>query len=129
MNKRGFSLLYTWTFYLFLVIIIFLALYGKVAASKDDTGYNLEFYAKDIAYGVEGMLWSDGEVSYVYPLKEEYDIQINNDVGIVFVKKGYSQEKSSFRTREGYIVEVNPHLESSRDLENPYLISKVVRAV
>lgn len=129
MNKRGTSLLYIWAFYLFLVVVIFIALYGKVVASKDDTGYNLEFYAKDIAYGVEGMLWSDGEVSYVYPLKEKYDIQINNDVGLVFVKKGWSQEKYSFRTRPGFFVKVEPYFEVGSGLENPHLISKVEREI
>ncbi|MBT4576802.1 hypothetical protein HOM13_00295 [Candidatus Woesearchaeota archaeon] len=123
MNKRG-SLLYYWLFYLFLIIVIFFALYGKVVASKDDTGYNLEFYAKDIAYGVEGMLWSDGNVSYVYPLKDRYDIKINNDAGIVFVKKGHSQEKHSFRTRSGFFVNVEPYTGDISGFENPYLISK-----
>ncbi len=124
MNKKGTSLWYIWLVHFFLVVVIFLTLYGKVVASKDDTGYNLDFYAKDIAYGVEGMLWADGDISYVYPLKEKYDIQINNDIGLVFVKKGMAQESYPFRVRPGFLVKVEPSFLDG-ELENPYLISKV----
>ncbi len=128
MNKKGVSLLYIYTFYLVLVIVIFVALYGKVVGSKDDTGYSLEFYAKDIAYGVEGMLWSEGDVTYVYPLKEKYDVWINNDAGYVHVKKGWSEDKYSFRVREGYSINAEPNLENF-DMANPYSISKQAREI
>ena len=128
MNKKGVSLLYTYTFYLFLVIVIFVALYGKVVASKDDTGYSLEFYAKDIAYGVEGMLWSDGDVSYVYPLKERYVVWIDNGAGYVHVKKGWSEDKHPFRIRKGYSVSAEPNLEL-RNMANHYTLTKLVREI
>jgi hypothetical protein len=128
MNKKGISLLYIYTFYLFLVIVIFVALYGKVVASKDDTGYSLEFYAKDIAYGVEGMLWSDGNVSYVYPLKEKYEVWIDNGAGYVHVRKGLSEDKHPFRVRDGYYVSAKPNLEFL-NMANPYTLTKMVREI
>ena len=125
MDKKGFSMQWILTFYLIIIVFVFVMLYGKIAGNKDDTAYNLDFYAREIAYGVEAMLWAEGNVSYVYPLKKYYKLELNLDVGKVTIKKERSWSIYDFRTREGYIVEAVPYLEYQGGiLENPYLITK-----
>ena len=114
------------TFYLIIIVFVFAMLYGKIAGNKDDTAYHLDFYARDVAYGIEAMLWAEGNVSYVYPLKKFYKLEIDPDKwDRVIVKKERSKSTYGFRTREGYIVEIAPYVEyTGVSLENPYLITK-----
>ena len=125
MNKKGFSMQWILTFYLIIIVFVFAMLYGKIAGNKDDTAYHLDFYARDVAYGIEAMLWAEGNVSYVYPLKKYYALEVNYDGGKVTAKKERSWSSYTFRTREEYLVEVAPYLEyQGGNFENPYLITK-----
>ena len=113
------------TFYLIVIVFIFIMLYGKIAGNKDDTAYHLDFYARDVAYGIEAMLWTEGNVSYVYPMKKFYSLEVNSDIGKVTVRKERSWSTYNFRNRNGYSAEANPYLEYQGGiLENPYLITK-----
>lgn len=122
MDKKGFSLHWIHMYYLLLLVVILLSLTGRIKAAADDTEYNLKFYSRDIAYGVESFLWSDLEGEYIYPLKEGYEINIDDSIGIVKVNKGISKEEYSFRIRKGY--EITSEKTQKEGLRNPYLIKK-----
>lgn len=117
MFKKGFSLVGLVSIYTIVVIAIFVFFIAKIESNKDDTSYYLEFYSKDIAQGSQALLWAEGEGDYVYTLRENFEISINNK-GKVFVKSGRSHDEYKFETREGYFLDVS-NLE-----DNSYLISK-----
>ncbi|MDP3917534.1 MAG: hypothetical protein Q8Q42_04600 [Nanoarchaeota archaeon] len=122
MNKRG-TIQWIFMINLFLVLIIMFALLSRINAAKDDTGYNLEYYTRDIAYGTEVMLWSDAnEISYIYPMKKGYGLVIDSDAGKVFARKGSSYDDFDFRVRDGFTIEAEPI--KKEGYENPYIIVK-----
>ena len=107
MNKKGFAMIWILIFYFLLNIVIFASLYGVVSANKDDTAYTLDFYSRDMAYGVEKMLWNDAEISYVYPIKKGYSVVgFDYDQGILTVGKGYSKDSYEFSPRNDYGVKI-----------------------
>ncbi len=125
MNTKGFSLHWIHMYYLLLLLVILIALSGRIKAAGDDSAYNLKFYSRDVAYGVEAFLWSNGIGTYVYPLKKGYELKIDNDAGYVVAKKGISEAKYSFRKKEGFVVEIYPSNDES--LQNPYVIEKKMK--
>ena len=123
MNKRG-DLEKLEFIYLVIVVVILITLLGVVSAAKDDSGYKLKFYSIDIAYSIEGLLWTDetvDEVFFVYLLEEGYVVSLGSDK--VIVKKDRSIEEKNFRTRKGYDIKIKK-LPAE---DNLYLFKRVMK--
>jgi hypothetical protein len=102
MNKRGnISKLWISMFWLIIAVVIFYTLLGVVSSGRDDTGYNLKFYPLDMAYGLEQMSIVEGEVSYVYDIKEGYYVSEINDE-YLSIKKGNAWQSQNFKQDEDY---------------------------
>ncbi len=104
-------------FYLLVIAFIMLVLFSKISGEKDDTGYMLDFYSHDIAYGVERMLWAEGDVSYVYLMEEGFDLEVGG--GDVLVRKDKAFDTYKYRPHEKYGVKISKQ-------EDGFLIEKVI---
>jgi len=124
MNKKGLEEVeFLTVFYVIVALIFFGTTFYAIDSNKDDTAYNLKFYARDVAFGSEAMLSSIAdEISYVYPLKEGYEIQIDSSSGNVIVSKGKATEEFKFRTIPDERLEVEKFQDSF--YINSYLIKK-----
>lgn len=106
MSKKGFSMSWIIPAYLLINIILFILVAGKINMNKDDTGYYLDYYSKDLAEGSEALLWADGRGSYSYDLREDFEVKIDNQKGKVYVKSGMSVDESNFRVRDGFVINI-----------------------
>ncbi len=91
MNKRGVvEWLFFWTFYLVLVILIFLTLYSYLQDVSQNRIYNENFLARDIALFIDTIYDAPGDVSASYPItKQEYDSAIGKFKDGYYVKVKY----------------------------------------
>ncbi|MFH0936361.1 MAG: M23 family metallopeptidase [Candidatus Woesearchaeota archaeon] len=91
MNKRGVvEWLFFWTFYLVLVILIFLTLYSYLQDVSQNRIYNENFLARDVALFIDTIYDAPGDVSASYPItKQEYDSAIGKFKDGYYVKVKY----------------------------------------
>ncbi len=117
MNKKGYDMSLIHVIYLVIGLIILISALGKIYMNKDDTGYYLEYYSKDLSVGIEAFLQSDIEGSFVYGLREGFEVKIDNSEGKVYVKNDNAIVDDDFRTRDGFFINLKTE-------ENNLIINK-----